>query len=716
MLQRISQATLILSSFLFATPVLSEEKQQLADTPFWQEVAVRYVPEVNLADYELRSIRADRDGRVLINTDKGLLKATDERLVQYREMQGIEKLNHFDLEILGGKFVFLTEKFLLPLHKAGADYLANGDLGLIRVAPLGPSHFVLLSPKDIVEYKDGKTERFPNDEFTEITTDFQGKSIVLWNKTKVGFYEGKGKVTLIPTPGIEITDVLNDGDKKVTIGTPKGLFSLGANNKLEPVPKIPTEVITSIARDPVRGWLWVGTTDGLFRRDSDGLNSYYVDNRWLPDNHIIDVTFDADGDVFVLTKKGVVELRFKKMTLEEKADIYTKNLRQHHIRFGLVSDASTPNGDYANVQMHDSDNDGLWSSMYLASEAFRYAVTKKETAKENLMDGLDALEQLVRLPTVEGFQARSFELDGFRQSDPDAWRKRPQADFEWKGTTSSDEITGTMFFYSVLYETLGKNDPELKKRIGGLVGAVIGHIVDHDLYILDTDGKPTRWGFWNPENINTPVALHDRRLNSIEILGFLQLAYELTKEEKFKTTYDSLVDKFRYDRNTLHYLPDPLGPWNHSDDELYWLAYYVLLRYPIRESLSPTFVKSAEEQLVANQRKRNPLWNAIYGSSTHRPIDIEGIAFWLREFPIDMRGWHSRNSHRKDVVIDQRPFVRPEAKELLPPDERVMQKWNGNEMNLDGGGQGNSAESGAEYLLPYWMARYYGYISAPKPE
>lgn len=693
----------------------TEEKQQIIDVPFWQEIAVRFVPEVKLDESELRSIRADRDGRVLVNTNKGLLKATEGRLLQYHEMQGIESLNHFDLELLGGKFVFLTEKFLLPLHGAGADYLANGEMGLLRVAALGRKNYLLLSPKEIIEYKNGKTEKFPNEGFTELAVDPDRKSVVLWNKSKAAIYAGKGKVEPLATNGIEITDIFNEGENQLIIGSAKGLF-LFSSGKLEEIKPIPVDAITRVARDPIRGWLWVGTKDGLFRRDDVGKHSYYVDNRWLPDNHIVDFTFDPEGNVFVLTKTGVVELQFKKMTLEEKADIYTKNLRKHHIRFGLVSDAQTPNGDYANVRMHDSDNDGLWSSMYLASEAFRYGVTKNESAKENLMDGLDALEQLVRLPTVDGFQARTFELDGFRVSDPEAWRKRPQADFEWKGTTSSDEITGTMFFYAALYETLGKNDPELKKRIAYLVGSVIGHIVDHDLYILDADGKPTRWGFWNPANINTPAALHDRRLNSVEILGFLELAYELTKEEKFKTTFDSLVDKYRYDRNTVNYMPDPLGPWNHSDDELYWLAYYVLLRNPIRESLMPTFQKSAAEQIVANKRKRNPLWNAIYGSSTHQSIDIDGMAFWLREFPIDLRDWHSRNSHRQDVVVDHRPFVRPEAKELLPTDERVMQKWNGNEMNLDGGNGGNSAESGAEYLLPYWMARYYGYISAPQKE
>ena len=44
-----------------------------------------------------------------------------------------------------------------------------------------------------------------------------------------------------------------------------------------------------------------------------------------------------------------------------------------------------------------------------------------------------------------------------------------------------------------------------------------------------------------------------------------------------------------------------------------------------------------------------------------------------------------------------------------------MRKWNGNEMHLDGGDQGNAAESGAEFLLPYWMSRYYGYVPLQNP-
>lgn len=692
-------------------------RQQHQDTPFWQDEAVPYKNEVNLADYELRSIRADRDGRVLVNTQRGLLMPFDGRLVPYREMEGIEKKDHLDLELLRGKFVYLTDAFLLPVHGAGVDYLANGPAGYTRVGVIGPGSYILLKPGGIVEFSQGKTTEFENkwgvsEVAVERTTEPRPPAVFLWSDDAIVRYEGQGRAVAFLAPQAHIRDVLVEGPDKVLAATNKGAFYCSPH-RVEPLDRIlPVEDLTAVTRDG-RGWLWFGSVDGAFRVEPQGRISYYWGRRWLLDNHVLDVTTDADDDVFILTKGGVSRIDFEFITLEEKAERFTKKLRRHHVRLGLVSDANMTNGDYAALRMHDSDNDGLWSAMYLASEAFRYAVSGRDDARENLMDGLDALERLVTLSGIPGFQARSFELHGYKKADLEAWRERPESGFDWKGTTSSDELVGTLFFYSVVKDTLGKDQPELRERIAKLVGSIVGHIVDHDYYYVDIDGKPTRWGFWNPRNINTPAALHDRRLNSVEILGFLGLAYTLTGDEKFRKAYDELVDKHGFAENTIRYLPDPLGPWNHSDDELYWLSYYILLGDPLRESLLPTYWKSAAEQFEANKRKRNPLWNVIYGARTGRAIDLDGVIFWLQEFPMDRRTWAAKNSHRKDVKIVDRRFAPPESDPVLPPDERFVHKWNANEMAPDGGGNGNSAESGAEYLLPYWMARYYGYITAP---
>jgi hypothetical protein len=356
--------------------------------------------------------------------------------------------------------------------------------------------------------------------------------------------------------------------------------------------------------------------------------------------------------------------------------------------------------------------------MYLAAEAFRYAATKSEDALANAMDAFDALERLESINSLGGFQARSFELNGFKVSDPDRWRTRPAKDWEWKGHTSSDEIVGTFFAHAAVYETLGKDFPEVKRRVADLVGKIMDHIVDHELYLIDVDGKPTQWGRWNPEYVNTLRVGGDRRLNSIEILSFLQFAYAATGRDKFKDEFYRLVNKFGYAKNTIKYLPNPANPWwNHSDDELYWLSYYNLLKFCFDDSLRRTFLQSIGRHYEVTKRKKNPVWNQIYGAVTGQGFDLDGPMFILREFPMDLRTWAMQNSHRKDIKVITRSFRRwrlHEAETVLPPDERRMQKWNGNEMNVDGGGSGESRESGAEFLLPYWMGRYYGFISPPE--
>jgi len=48
----------------------------------------------------------------------------------------------------------------------------------------------------------------------------------------------------------------------------------------------------------------------------------------------------------------------------------------------------------------------------------------------------------------------------------------------------------------------------------------------------------------------------------------------------------------------------------------------------------------------------------------------------------------------------------PEARTLLPPDERPVMKWNANPFVVDGGSGGHAEDDGAAFLLPYWMGRY----------
>jgi hypothetical protein len=48
---------------------------------------------------------------------------------------------------------------------------------------------------------------------------------------------------------------------------------------------------------------------------------------------------------------------------------------------------------------------------------------------------------------------------------------------------------------------------------------------------------------------------------------------------------------------------------------------------------------------------------------------------------------------------------------VLPVDERCFGKWNRNVYLPDEGRGGEQEDDGAAFLLPYWMARYHGFIA-----
>ena len=101
----------------------------------------------------------------------------------------------------------------------------------------------------------------------------------------------------------------------------------------------------------------------------DGRFDYYASERWLPSDSVIDIAPGPDHSVLILTTKGLAQICFREMTLHDKALFYEKQVRERHIRNGFNATLSSmKKGDVTTGSLEDSDNDGLWTSMYLASQ------------------------------------------------------------------------------------------------------------------------------------------------------------------------------------------------------------------------------------------------------------------------------------------------------------------------------------------------------------
>ena len=82
------------------------------------------------------------------------------------------------------------------------------------------------------------------------------------------------------------------------------------------------------------------------------------------------------------------------MTLDQKMAEIDDNIQKHHLRFGLVGDIylKESGNPAAGYSQHTNDNDGLWTSLYVAAEAFRYGVTGNPQAKKNARAALEGAD------------------------------------------------------------------------------------------------------------------------------------------------------------------------------------------------------------------------------------------------------------------------------------------------------------------------------------
>jgi hypothetical protein len=459
--------------------------------------------------------------------------------------------------------------------------------------------------------------------------------------------------------------------------------------------------------------LWVGTKRGAIRyTDGYRRHEYFAGMRWLPDDEVTGIAVDGDA-VWIETPKGYSRIEYRPTTLAEKAQVFVRRIQERHVRWGLTADSQLQvPGDVSTSRTRSTDNDGLWTAMYVAAESFRFKVTGDAAARENARRGMQAMVRLEQITGRPGFPARSFiKVGEDLQPEDGEWHDTPDKAWRWKGDTSSDEIVGHYFVYPI-YIDLVADDSE-KPALRAVIDRITNHILDNKYQLVDIDGKRTRWGWWAPELIWEDA--DETGLRALHMLSHLRVAMSLTADpanrKKFRTAYHDLTMHHRYAqliRNQKIMVP---GHINHSDDELAFMSYYPLLRYETDPALLAIYKESLERSWQIERPERNPLWNVIYAAGTGaKEFDREESLRTLREIPMDQVEWSVTNSHRLDIPFDPLAdrFKRRQALIVLPYDELPMSKWNGNPYNLDGGNGGRSEDDGAYFLLPYWMGRFHG--------
>jgi len=492
---------------------------------------------------------------------------------------------------------------------------------------------------------------------------------------------------------------------------------------------LPYGDLTTGLRTP-DGTLWLGTTKGLLRLEP-GADRYLLfhSRRWLPDDRIDELALAGNGAIWARTPGGMVRLWQRQTTLDQKMTAIHTALRAHHIRLGMVGaiQTKTPGTTKDGYAQPSNDNDGLWTSLYVAAEAFRYGSTGEVEARKNAWQSLSAMLFLEQVTGIPGFVARSVVP---ASDDPrrygGQWHRSANGRWWWKGDTSSDEVDGHYFAHAIYYD-LAATD-EQKEKIRGLITRMTDHILDHGGFYVGPSGKPTTWGVWAPEKLNHDLKwIGERGLNSLEWLSHLKVAEHITGLERYTEAIKELNDRYAYDINTVRQkFIWPANLVNHSDDELAFVAYYPLLWYERDARQRKIYLLSIERSWRIERPEHSPLFNFIYAAArqanrwkepSQRPseafvdpkvYDRDLCIAWFREVPTDMYRWSITNHDRHDLgPLSRNRSGQVCSRFVLPIGERPLNKWNGDPYQLDGGGDGRERDDGTFVLLPYWMGRYH---------
>lgn len=542
-----------------------------------------------------------------------------------------------------------------------------------------------------------------------------------------------------------VTCVEYDAAGNVWIGTDKGVcvyddkgYWLDSSNTLG----LPSASITGMTTDG-EGNRYYATTTGLIYQHN-GILSYYGYKRWLPNPYATDVAVSKDGKMIcVATKSGLSIIEKKTMSLEEKAVYFREKTEKYNIRkdgyclMRHLAECGVLDENAGEIEI--SDNDGLWTGLYLSGLCYEYAVTKNEEALKLARRSLKAMFKLTTITEKEGFTARALRYSdepGFQQSENiEEWTVVQDGAIEWLGETSSDEMTGHFYAYANYYD-LCANDEE-KKEIAEVVRKMIDHIIENDFHLVDIDGKPTTWANWNPDDLNSNHKwIYEKGTNSLEILSFLKTAEHMTGDKKYAAVFNDLLSNYHYGMNVMQYrIPD--NHVLHIDDQLCFTAVVPLLRYVEDPSVRALITMGLTHHWKDERAEKNALFNVVYGSLTGESCDLEVIIDELVDFPLDTISWEVYNSHRDDLNWDLRPAelgMVPQLYEPLEPHERRLCYNDGNRFVCDCGCEdilniiedtnpnsrpmypGVGCSKGMDlyvpinYMHPYWMARYHGMI------
>jgi len=438
------------------------------------------------------------------------------------------------------------------------------------------------------------------------------------------------------------------------------------------------------------------------------------------------------------------------------------------------------------AQWHSGENDGLWSALYLTSQAFRYAVTRSEEALDTIRTLLQGEVTRMRITGVPGLFTRQFippGIPGISCPDPvtnraayvtdaekddnrwvqvredgcvwvidrttDEWTKtpagvpaphcglEPYAGWCWLDNVSQDEYAGHMLALGAIWKLV--DDPGVRATVADLLTQVARHLKEHDLFFVDWDGRQTEHGKLHALSLaDTPGFL------SAMSMAYLLLGAEASGDPSLRAYYDECLvqvggtqcegwpypDEDPYP-DYLSWMLLYVGPEgclsNYNNFSMVFSSLQLLIWFETRPWLREAAQRAFDEHFMREEGQpralivqKNPWFNYGWGAFKHLGPGSDGPAFQaVEEGTCSLRQFPARKVQvARDTESRYPPYCKQRngdmaAQEVIPVHERCVStfEWWGDPYDRETCRDDPwTVKMPADFLLPYWMGRYFGFL------
>jgi hypothetical protein len=372
-------------------------------------------------------------------------------------------------------------------------------------------------------------------------------------------------------------------------------------------------------------------------------------------------------------------------------------IQARHLPYGTILDPVIAS-DTGNIVSYTRCGDSaLWTGHYIAAEGFRYKVTGAADAQTNMFNAVQGLRLLIDVTGNDTLARCAVPADS-PYADAIASEEKDNGIYQsyyngvpyiWVGNTSRDAYSGAIFGLLVAFDMT--KDQLTRDWCSNLITRMLDHVLNNAWNVVLPDGTLSTSFLVRP----------DQQLTML-------LAGKHVNGGAFNNKYSALS-------NTLSpTVPVPVGIDCADEKSSYfkfnldYINFYTLKRFGSGYS-SFWYGLAYDELRSTTDGHANAFFNmidrAVGSPDVKRDAETRSL----------LDAWLLRP--RTDVYRDFHGTVQAcgdnDACQPLPVEDRVTTDfvWQRDPFQLSGGGLGNIETAGIDYILPYWMARFYNIVT-----